>query len=658
MAIFLPGYGQVKDTNVGQSNPIDSAYSPRLFGAPPQLSNLCDMRIQSSKDGLPGAVGDMYLNDILKNCQTANFFIGRALFTGGFNSVVAAGLNLAAYVYAYSKYGIHGNNQSDSPTANVYNEALREMSVSFNEKALSVDETSAQTATTEEDIKAQQELDALVNGTDINLEDEYSTDGSVASISEALTARYAEALNTEQNEVDEETEEVSQVNAYTSLDEISSSLGENYNNLEATGIENGSFLSMDITTLDEAANIINSLASGFSNKIKEGGATVYAALMGSLLVEQPFYTFEADWKTYINNVKMMINSAVVMLGLQSAYVRIGNEYCAVGRAASYSGGDDVWTKYRYITADGNIGTHTSIDNLKGETSQYVSFMVDPVSESETYTNTYGQSKIYATAISAGSEIGTEIAFITNSSQSAIDDNVIKLAGGAINTAEKIMGSLAGGIGKFTAAVASGMAKSYTGDHTIYPDIFKEHISNDGGMTLRVKLRASRGDPYTYLIDVLVPLFHILGMALPKMSKNSAASYQYPPLIQCNVPGIWGTRLGAIQSLSITKNPEGDGVSINGYPMSINVDIHVQDLMHTLVTTPMDSPALFLNNQTMFDYIAQCTGVDRYRANPAIRIITKIALAASYADSMFYNIGESLVSDATHILNSAKSIAIK
>ena len=243
-------------------------------------------------------------------------------------------------------------------------------------------------------------------------------------------------------------------------------------------------------------------------------------------------------------------------------------------------------------------------------------------------------------------------------QSAATDAAVKLVGGAVNVAESVLSNLSGGIGKFTAAIAAGMARTYTGDHIIYPDIFQRHESNATGFTLHIKLKASRGDPYTYLIDVLVPLFHIMAMALPKMAKNSSAAYQYPPLIQCNIPGIWSTRLGAITSLQITKNPEGDGVSVNGFPMSINVDVSISDLTHTLVTTPMDSPALFLNNASMFDYIAQCVGADKYRVNSAIRIITKLALAASYAESFVYNIGESLVSDATHILNSARSRALK
>jgi hypothetical protein len=608
------------------------------------------MRLLGSKDGFSGAVGDFYMEDILKNAQIANFSVGRALFTGGFNSFIAMAMNLVAYAYAYSKYGIHGNTATDTPATSVQGDALKELAQKFYERSIELDNASTSTqATSEDELRAQEQLNELLGNGLV----EESTGEAPTSGDTQFTQQEIQNTPTVENEVTNDGE----VQPSTSMEQISmgeleASLGSNFQGMSNTGLEDqGTFL--DISSVEELISFVETAFGNIGTMIREGGATLGASLLSSLLVNQPFYTFEPDWFTYINNVKMMINSAITMLGLQSAYVRIGNQFQCISDSPNYEKGGvgDLWTNYRYITPEeGNeVQQWTSIDNLKGETSQYVSFMIDAAQESESYTNTVGPSEIYSSVINKGSAIGTEIAFITNSSQSAIDDNVIALAGSTVNVAQRVLGSLTGGVGKFTAAVAAGMAKSFTGDHTIYPEIFKEHTSTQS-FSIHVKLRASRGDPYTYLIDVLVPLFHILGMVLPKMSKNSSASYQYPPIIQCNVPGIWGTRLGIVESVTVSKNPEGDGVSINGYPMSLNVDIQVKDLMHTLVTTPMNSPALFLNNYTMFDYIAQITGVDKYRVNSAVRIITKIALAATFADNIFYNIRDSLANDFTSMAN--------
>jgi len=65
---------------------------------------------------------------------------------------------------------------------------------------------------------------------------------------------------------------------------------------------------------------------------------------------------------------------------------------------------------------------------------------------------------------------------------------------------------------------------------------------------------------------------------------------------------------------------------------------------------MNQPALFLNNHTMFDYIAQCCGVDKYRVNGSIRMVTKIALAASYTRDAFMHIGTAVLNDVTSLVN--------
>jgi hypothetical protein len=338
---------------------------------------------------------------------------------------------------------------------------------------------------------------------------------------------------------------------------------------------------------------------------------------------------------------MMCNAAAVMLGITNSSVRIGDRFEAINQK-------DIWNKYKWITVDSSMANEKAAQN--GETNNYVTFMTDPKSVSESYTNSTTPSQIYSSVINAGDAIGKEIAFITSSSQNQVDDLVVNIAGDAINAAEKVMTALTGGIGRFTAAVASSMSRSFIGQHTIYPEIFSEHSSNASDLSFTVKLRASGGDPYSYFTEILVPMFFALGLALPQMSKNSAAAYTYPPLVQCNVPGLWGTRLGIVTSLSITKNVDGNDISIYGYPMSVDLQISVKDLMHVMVTSPMDKPALLLNNHTMFDYIAQCCGVDKYKPNASMRLMTKKILASNAASNVFSNIGDAITSDFYRVAN--------
>ena len=106
----------------------------------------------------------------------------------------------------------------------------------------------------------------------------------------------------------------------------------------------------------------------------------------------------------------------------------------------------------------------------------------------------------------------------------------------------------------------------------------------------------------------------------------------------------------ITSLTVTKNPNGGDVSVNGYPLSVDVQVQIADLQHVLMTSPMNQVSTFLNNNTMFDYIAQCCGCDKYRVNPAVRLVSKLALAASFVRNGFDNIGDAIMSGANSWLN--------
>ena len=560
--VYLPGVGAQMTTDEDgafQPNPLLSAYSPRLFGSPPQLTSLNDIRLMSSPDGSKeGAVGDFYLTKILQNAQIANFTVGKALFTGGMSSIANIIRTCAQYAAAIKRYNI------------------------------------------------------------------YEPDGSTDTLSSANAASSKAMLE----------------QAKQAYNNSLTSMNEDYKT--KTGDDGATLL--DIDSIGGTSVVENYLGDA---DVIFGG--LMASVLTSLSVQQPFYTFEKDWSSYINNVKMMINTAVIMLGLNNAVVRIGNELKPITLRKVDDKDNDVWANYRFITATDELGTVNSIDSQNGDTSQYVSFMVEPQGSNESYTNSVGDSQIYSSVINQGSSIGSEIAFITNSSSSGLDDAVINIAGGAISAAEGVLSALGSGVGRFTAAIAGSMARTFLGDHTIYPQVFQSHQSTSS-KDFTIHLVASSGDPYSYLTEILVPYFHILGMALPTMSQNNASAYAYPPMVQVNVPGLWGCRMGMITSVSVNKNPSGKDFSVHGFPLSIDVTITVTDLTHVLVTSPMDRPAVFLNNHTMFDYIAQCAGVDRYRVNPAIRLVARLALAGHAAKNTLKNLGNAALNDWTSFVN--------
>lgn len=576
---ILPGTGEqmsVSDDSPVQAAPLLRYYSPRLLGAPPQLTNQCDMRILSGTNNHPGPVGDFYLTKILQDAHIANFTVGRARFTGGMSSLSNFIHELYFYGKALKAYQIYDSNG------------------------------------------------APINGGNLSAQ--------IQSIANENT--YKEAYSNRDNE-----------NVVTAL---GNTIKEKWKSLTQDVSDDSTVQDVDSLNLGGINGLLNSIGSIFGGGGK--AAQFVGAFKTSMSVQRPFYTFEEDWSSYINNVKMMINTAVIMLGLQHACVRIGDNYYPIGMDVNVKAENDVWSNYRAITPTSDLGdVNAKLDNT-GSNSQYVSFMVDPSSVQESYSNTISTSVLMSSIMSQGNSMGNEIAFITNSTVGTESDAVIALTKESKDAAEEVLQKLGNGkTGRFTAAIASSMAKSYTGDHTIYPDIFQSHTATSN-MSFTIHLVSDSGDPYSYFINILVPMFYLLGMALPALSPNNASAYTYPPLIQCNVPGMWGTRLGMVSSLSFTKNPNGKEVSVNGYPLSVDVSLTVTDLEHVLLTSPMNKLSVVLNNQTMFDYIAQCSGVDKFRPNGSMRTIAKLALTSSAINNAFNNVTDALLNDWHSVVN--------
>lgn len=600
---FLPGIaGQISTDDSAelyeQKAPINNLYSPRLFGAPNQFTNQCDMRIKSSLGVNPGPVGDWYLDNIIQSAQVCNFVVGHARFDGGFNTLTTIIRNASIYANALHDYRVFDKKGDDiragGDEGNIARAQLmdEEYMLDTYKSQLGVDGSASTTTTA-------------------------STEGATTS--------------------DAQTELNTNIQTQSSSGQM--------------GAEDGTY-ALDVYSIQGAEGIFDQIANMFKQTGFIGGVSVLKdAFSTGHKLQKSFYTFEADWTSYIENVRMMINTAIVMLGLSDGQVRIGDELWPINTTEKLKE-TDVWSNYRFITPSEKVGNVNAVDTMSGEFNQYVSFMTEPVQIQENYQNQTGTSQIYGNVIQSGETLGNEIAFITNSSANMIDDAVVNLAGQGINMAEKVLQNLTLGTGKFTAAILGSMARSYTGDHTIFPEIFTSHQSTST-VSLNIKLRASGGDPYTYLMEILVPIFHLMAMAIPQMAKGAASAYSYPPLVQLNIPGVWGTRLGIIESLSIAK--QGNDYSVNGYPLAVDIGVQVKDLQHVIMSSGMHQKAQMLNNDTMFDYIAQCAGVDKYRANPAIRVVTKMILSAAAGQNFVHNLGTAIKNWGTSIVNRYSNI---
>ncbi len=236
----------------------------------------------------------------------------------------------------------------------------------------------------------------------------------------------------------------------------------------------------------------------------------------------------------------------------------------------------------------------------------VEFMVNPFSSNENLHNETVTS-VLEQGVDSLNSIGSEIRFITNSrADTGMIEKLTSFLGNAEQTATQFLtGVVNATTGGFTANLFSGALQSLKGQKMIYPKIYKSSTSsmdNEFSMTLTTPY----GDPYNYFINIIVPLLHLIALTAPRMvTANTTTS---PYLIQAYIPGQYTCQLGIIRDLTIRKNPNQKHVSVNGFPLTVEVTFSIEELYNAMSISPANDPSSFLFNETLNDYMANLAGL--------------------------------------------------
>jgi hypothetical protein len=235
-------------------------------------------------------------------------------------------------------------------------------------------------------------------------------------------------------------------------------------------------------------------------------------------------------------------------------------------------------------------------------SSFVSFRVDndgPVHES--FSNSVGESEI-AGKINSMSGQARETNF--NFAGGNISDSIAgKLVGGAVNGLKDLFAGAAAGIGMSGLAALGGSA------FVDIPKHWQASSANLPSMSYTIQLTSPYGNKISQMFNLYVPLCMLLAAALPLSTGKQ--SYTSPFLVELYDRGRAQTRLGIIDSMSITRGAGNLGFSKSGSAMAIDVSFTVLDLssiMHMPIIqgfNPLSNPTagLFDDDTTFTDYMA-------------------------------------------------------
>lgn len=284
---------------------------------------------------------------------------------------------------------------------------------------------------------------------------------------------------------------------------------------------------------------------------------------------------------------------------------------------------------------------------------FVQFYINPdISANDQHSNSTGASKLEG-MFDGGSDLAKEIAFIANSGGVDAEQMTEYLDHGldAINS-KVLSGGSGGALTNLMSRLMSGASNVIKGENMIFPQIY-QNSAYSRSISFSVDLRAPYGNKLSYFINILVPMFHLLALAIPK--QTTANTYGSPFLVKCFCPGVISCNLGIVSDLSISKTSQGDGWTVDGYSSQVTVSVTVQDLYSDLAMTPAGDVVLFMSNSSLIEYIATSCGVNLTvpqlvnRAKMMTNLIKQsfTTIADDVAMTVFNN-AESLISSFTGV----------
>jgi hypothetical protein len=334
-----------------------------------------------------------------------------------------------------------------------------------------------------------------------------------------------------------------------------------------------------------------------------------------------YFDFTNDYADYIRYVNMLCRMSAIYIGIGDKLMPGTNKKYKYYDWANYKYSNDYVTpkekKERTSIFDVENIVESVDEALFGK-YRYTQFYVEPnTSFSESASNSTQASKL-AGVFDTAEGIMKEMAFLTNTA-------AIKMASDMQETLAKEMNQISqkmvsNGSDNFFSRLFGLSSNVISGSNIIFPELWGDSAYNKS-YNINMHFVSPYGDKESVYLNVIVPLMHLLALALPR--QTSANSFMSPFLVKVFSKGWFSCEMGMIDSINIQKG--GDGAwNVDGLPTEMRVEIGVRDLYNNLMITPTSKASLFFQNQGLIDFLAVTCGVIITETNLMLKLRSQIA----------------------------------
>lgn len=312
-----------------------------------------------------------------------------------------------------------------------------------------------------------------------------------------------------------------------------------------------------------------------------------------------YYSLKYNYTEYFHYVNAMLRSAAYFLGIQNKKVdskRLGEL-------------DWLWTT---STPGSEIFGHGKLANFLGPYAGCLAMYVDAGNTvDESFSNSTTESSL-ASGLNSVSDQGREMNFLVGNVGSEVGLSVTKFTGeeGLAQNLQNIQDftSKWGKVGGVLNSITGKITTLLAGGRLVFPEIWSDS-SFSRSYQCSMKLISPAGDPFSIYMNILVPIYHILALTLPRQSIEQ--SYFSPFLVRAYYKGLFNIDMGIITGLSLTKGAEGEWTT-SGLPTVANLSFEIKDLYDNLFMSPQSSDKGYqsiMSNIQELDYIANTCGVN-------------------------------------------------
>lgn len=316
-----------------------------------------------------------------------------------------------------------------------------------------------------------------------------------------------------------------------------------------------------------------------------------------------YFDFITDYSTYIRYVNLLCRTASIYMGL-------GDEEAPIKAfKQKYKWFD--WSNYRY--GDSYVAKEKKTESIFEEVKeakddalralfgdwQYIQFYADPrMSFQESASNQTAESAL-ANLVQSGSQKMKEASFFLQTGAMGNASQWLTDSAQSWNEAMTKLGN--DGIMSRLADIGTTVL---SGGNILFPEIWGNSAYNKS-YNITINLTSPYGDKESVYLNVIVPLMHLMALALPR--QVSANSFTTPFLVKVSSKGWFNCEMGMIDNISIEK--VAGSFTVNGLPTEVKVSISIKDLYSSLMITKNTEPGLFFKNTGLVNWLAITCGMD-------------------------------------------------